>query len=414
MIIDSQKIEQVLKRGVEKIYPTKEALEEVLKSGKKIRLYNGIDPTGKLHLGHLAVLKKLRQFQDLGHEVIVLIGDFTATIGDPTDKSAVRKPLTRSEVLANARSYKKQIAKILDIEKANVKANVRFLHNERWTNKLKPIDLLEIFSNFTVARLLERDMFQKRIKEGKDILLHEFVYPVFQAYDSVTMDVDLEVGGNDQTFNMMRGRDLMKKMKNKEKFVMALKLLTDPTGKKMGKTEGNLVALDDNPNEIFGKIMSWPDELIETGFELLTDVSEKEIQELLSAGQPKLAKMRLAKELVKICHDEKKAILAQEEFESIHKEKGLPSDVPVFQIKPDKMPILDLLVQTKLAVSKSEAKRLILQGGVKIDGVTENDWQKIVAMEPPAGRVLSADKPPKRKNGLVLQVGRRKFAKILR
>ncbi|PIV45357.1 MAG: tyrosine--tRNA ligase, partial [Candidatus Nealsonbacteria bacterium CG02_land_8_20_14_3_00_37_10] len=230
-IPDPHKIDEVLTRGVEKIYPSKNALEKVLRSGKKVRLYNGIDPTGKLHLGHLAVLRKLRQFQDLGHEVIVLIGDFTATIGDPTDKLAVRKPLTRQEILKNAKNYKKQIGKVLDLGKSNL----RFLYNEQWSNKLKPIDLLGIFSYFTVARLLERDMFQKRIKEGRDVLLHEFVYPVFQAYDSVAMDVDLEVGGNDQTFNMMRGRDLMRKMKNKEKFVMALKLLTDPTGKKMGK-----------------------------------------------------------------------------------------------------------------------------------------------------------------------------------
>lgn len=397
IIADNQKIEQVLKRGVEKIYPTKEALEEFLKSGKLIRLYSGIDPTGKLHLGHLAVLRKLRQFQDLGHEVIVLIGDFTATIGDPTDKLAVRQPLTRLQVLENAKNYKKQIGKVLDLKKSNV----RFFHNERWTNKLKPIDLLEIFSHFTVARLLERDMFQKRIKDGKDILLHEFVYPVFQAYDSVTMNVDLEIGGNDQTFNMMAGRTLMRKMQNKEKFVMALKLLTDPTGKKMGKTEGNLVALDAPADEIFGKVMSWSDELILPGLELLTDINDEKIQEIsqqLASQQinPKVAKIILAKEIVAICYDAKKATLASKEFESVHKEKNIPSDIPVFQIKSQNIFILDLLVETKLAVSKSEAKRLVTQGGVKIDGVIENNWQKSVTI----------------KNGLIIQVGSRKFVRI--
>ena len=259
--IDTKKIEELLSRGVEHVYPSREALEHVLMSSRKIRLYSGIDPTGKLHIGHLALLRKLRQFQDLGHEVIILIGDFTAAIGDPTDKTAARKSLTRQQVLANAQNYKEQISKILDFKKSNVK----FLYNSEWINVLKPVDLLEIASNFTVARFLERDMFQKRAQEGRDILLHEFLYPLFQSYDSIAMDVDLEVGGNDQSFNMLRGRDLMKKMKNKEKFVMALKLLADPSGKKMGKSEGNFIALDDSPKEIFGKIMSWPDSLIEIG-----------------------------------------------------------------------------------------------------------------------------------------------------
>ncbi|MEK7071923.1 MAG: tyrosine--tRNA ligase, partial [Patescibacteria group bacterium] len=310
---DPEKIEEVLTRGVEKIFPNKEELEKVLLSGKKIRLYNGIDPTGKLHIGHLVILRKLRQFQDLGHEVIVLIGDFTAMIGDPTDKSATRKPLTRSQVLENAKNYKKQIGKILDLKKSNV----RFLQNEKWTNKLKPVDLLKIASTFTVARLLERDMFQKRIQENKDIHLHEFLYPIFQAYDSVTMDVDLEVGGNDQTFNMLAGRDLMKKMANKEKFVMALKLLTDPTGKKMGKTEGNMVNLDESPKEIFGKIMSWPDGIIPAGFELLTGLDCPGIS-------PREAKAQLAKEVIKICHSQEAADSAEKEFNQVFKEGGLP------------------------------------------------------------------------------------------
>ncbi|OGZ23339.1 MAG: tyrosine--tRNA ligase [Candidatus Nealsonbacteria bacterium RIFCSPLOWO2_01_FULL_41_9] len=380
-----EQIENVLTRGVEKIYPSREALERVLLSGKKLRIYNGIDPTGKLHIGHLVILKKLRRFQDLGHEIIILIGDFTATIGDPTGKGTARKPLIRSQVLKNAKNYKKQIGKILDIKKSSV----RFLYNEKWSNKLKPADLLEIFSYFTVARLLERDMFQERIKEGRDVLLHEFVYPVFQAYDSVIMDVDLEIGGNDQMFNMMRGRDLMKKMKNKEKFVIALKLLTDPTGKKMGKTEGNFVALDDSPKEIFGKIMSWPDKMVPLGFELLTNLPSPEIN-------PREAKIKLAKEIITICHNQKAADLAEKEFSNVFKEGGLPSKIPGSAIKEKTLSILDLLVRTKLAASKSEAKRLILQKGVKIDGQIQDDWQKIIGI----------------KKGQVLQIGKRKFAKI--
>lgn len=388
---DPEKIKEVLTRGVEKIYPSSQALEVVLKSGKKIKLYNGIDPTGRLHLGHLAVFRKLRQFQDLGHEVIVLIGDFTATIGDPTDKSAARKPLTPKQVLENARGYKKQIGKILDLGKFNV----RFLHNQQWSSKLKPRDLLEIFSYFTVARLLERDMFQKRIKEKRDILLHEFVYPVFQAYDSVAMDVDLEIGGNDQTFNMLRGRDLMRKMKGKEKLVMALKLLTDPSGKKMGKTEGNLVPLDESPKEMYGKIMSWPDSLIGQGFELLTDIPLGEIKPLLAS--PRLAKIKLAKEIVKNCHNQREAKKAEEEFNQIFKKKGLPAVIPSRKIKEKSLNILDLLVKTKLASSKSEAKRLVLQKGVKIDGEIQKDWQRTIEI----------------KKGRVVRVGKRRFLKIV-
>src|SRR3989344_834992 len=379
-------IEELLTRGVENIYPSREALERVLLSGKKLRIYNGIDPTGKLHIGHLVILKKLRRFQELGPEIIILIGDFTATIGDPTGKGTARKPLIRSQVLKNAKNYKKQIGKILDIKKSSV----RFLYNEKWSNKLKPADLLEIFSYFTVARLLERDMFQERIKEGRDVLLHEFVYPVFQAYDSVIMDVDLEIGGNDQMFNMMRGRDLMKKMKNKEKFVMALKLLTDPSGKKMGKTEGNFVALDDSPKEMFGKIMSWPDKMLLSGVELLTNLS-------FPKTSPMEAKIKLAKEIITICYNKKAADLAEKEFGKVFKEGGLPLKIPEIIIKEKTLGVLDMLVRTKLTASKSEAKRLILQRGVKIDGQIQEDWQKTVKI----------------KKGQVLQVGKRKFARII-
>lgn len=388
--IDPKNVEEVLTRGVEKIYPSREALEKVLLSGKKIRIYNGIDPTGKLHVGHLVILKKLRQFQDLGHEIIILIGDFTATIGDPTGKKEARESLTREQVLKNAKDYKKQIGKILDLGKANI----RFLRNEEWTNKLKPRDMLELASKFTVARLLERDMFQERIKKGQDVLVSEFLYPIFQAYDSVAMDVDLEVGGNDQTFNMMRGRDLMRKMKRKEKFVMALKLLTDSAGKKMGKTESNFVALDDSSKEMFGKIMAWPDSLLEISFEILTDIPLDKVKELLK--NPREAKSRLAGEIVGTCYDQSVAKTAEKEFNQVFKDKELPTEISEVLIQEKTLNIPDLLVKTKLALSKSEAKRLIIQGGVKIDGQVQKNWQKTVGI----------------KNGQVLQVGKRKFVKI--
>ncbi|OGZ18984.1 MAG: tyrosine--tRNA ligase [Candidatus Nealsonbacteria bacterium RBG_13_42_11] len=388
--INSQKIEEALTRGVENIYPSHKALERVLRSGKKLRIYIGIDPTGKLHVGHMVVLRKLRQFQDLGHEIIILIGDFTATIGDPTDKAALRKPLTRKQVLENAKDYKKQIGKILDTKKPNIK----FLNNEAWANKLKPADMLKLASCFTVARLLERDMFQKRIKDGKEIHLHEFLYPVFQAYDSVAMNVDLEIGGNDQSFNMLAGRDLIKKMKNKEKFVLATRLLTDSAGKKMGKTEGNLVSLDTPSGEMYGKIMSWPDSLIKVGFEILTDVPLDEVKNFLN--KPREAKARLAREVVATCHSKEKALLAEKEFNRVFKEKELPTKIPEINIKDKNLNILDLLVKTKLVSSKSEARRLVLQKGIKIDNKIQDDWRKNVET----------------KDGLIIQAGKRKFAKI--
>ena len=385
-----KKIKEVLTRGVENIYPNRQALEKVLKSGKKLRIYNGIDPTGKLHLGHGVVLEKLRQFQNLGHEIIILIGDFTAMIGDPTDKNSSRKPLTRKQVLENAKNYKNQIGKILDIKKFNIK----FLHNEEWTNKLKPKDMLELASNFTVARLLERDMFQKRIKAGKDIHLNEFLYPIFQAYDAVTMDVDMQIGGNDQTFNMLAGRTLMKKLKNKEKFVLTTKLLTDPTGKKMGKTEANMINLDENPKEMYGKIMKWPDYLINMGFEICTRVSMDEVEKMTDLRS---AKARLAKEIVKTHHGEKKAISTEQEFNRVFREKKLPSRILEIKIKKKTLDILDLLVQTKLASSKSEAKRLILQRGVKINNKIQKDWQEIIRL----------------KKKMIIQKGKRKFIKLI-
>tara|TARA_Y100000310_G_C20700403_1_gene829212 strand:- start:128 stop:1297 length:1170 start_codon:yes stop_codon:yes gene_type:complete len=382
------KIKEVLTRGVKAIYPNRQALEKALKSGKKMRIYNGIDPTGKLHIGHLAVLRKLRQFQDLGHEIIVLIGDFTATIGDPTDKNAARRMLTRQQVLKNARDYKKQIGKILDLKKANV----RFLHNEEWTNKLKPKDMLELASKFTVARLLERDMFQKRIKAGKDILVHEFLYPIFQAYDSVSMNVDLEIGGNDQIFNMLAGRTLVKKIKNKEKLVLATKLLIGPEGKKMGKTEGNIISLDEKPEQMYGKIMAWPDSIIYLGFEILTDLPLNKIK----TTHPRQAKARLAREVISVLYNKKTAQEAEKEFYRVFKEKKPSSNMPTVFLRQKKLNILDLLIKTKMTSSKSEAKRLIKQKGVKVNKQIQEDWTKIIEI----------------KKGSIVQIGKRKFTKI--
>jgi tyrosyl-tRNA synthetase len=385
------KIEEVLTRGVENIYPSKEVLEKILRSGKKLRIYNGIDPTGKLHLGHMVVLKKLRQFQDLNQEIIVLIGDFTAQIGDPSDKLATRKKLTKEQVEKNSANYKKLIGKILDLKKANV----RFLHNEEWTNKLKPVDMLQLTSYFTVSQLLERNMFQKRIKEGKEIYVHEFLYPIFQAYDSVTMNVDMEIGGNDQTFNMLAGRTLMKKMLGKEKFVLTTQLLAEPGKEKMGKTANNLIALDEKPNEMFGKIMSWPDEIIQSSFTLLTDISLEKLE--TSKLSPIEKKKWLAQEIVTNLHSEKDAENAEKYFKEVFQKRELPEkDIAVYSIKPaKKQDIIKILTGSGLVSSNSKAKRLINQGGIDIDGFTLNEFST-----------------NKVKNGSVIRAGKKKFVKI--
>jgi len=357
------KIEEILTRGVSAIYPNREALEEVLKSGKKLKIYTGIDPTGKLHLGHMVVLRKLRQFQDSGHELILLIGDFTAQIGDPTDKAAVRRKLSPQEIEENSKNYKELIGKILDTGSSDL----RFLHNEEWTNKLRPIDMLELASHFTVQQLIERDMFQERIKSGREIYLHEFLYPIFQAYDAVTMDVDMQIGGNDQIFNMLAGRSLVRKLKDKEKFVLATKLLTDPTGKKMGKTEGNIVELDDTPGNIYGKIMSFPDGMIEIGFELLTD------RDLGALNQnPRDAKAELAFEVVKQLRGEQAAESAAAEFERVFKNKEAPAQVETKSVKSSN--IVEAMVEAGLAPSKSEARRLIDQKAVEVDSNPVDSW----------------------------------------
>lgn len=399
VITDPEKIENVLTRGVEKIYPGKEELRKVLSSGKRLRLYCGYDPTAPfLHLGHLITLKKLAQFQKLGHEVIMLIGDFTGMIGDPTEKLSTRKRLSRETVILNAKNYKKLARKVLDFENKNP---AKILFNSAWLKKLDFEDLINLSVNFTVQQMIIRDFFQERIKRKKPIFLHEFLYPLAQAYDSVAMDVDLEIGGKDQTFNMLCGRDLIKVLKNKEKFVMALKLLVDPTGKKMGKTEGNLISMEEKPEEMYGKIMAWPDTLIGLGFELLTDIPMKEVKETsekIKSGEinPREVKARLAREIVATCHNQEAAKRAEREFERVFKEKKLPTKIPKIKIKEKTLNILDLLVKTKLASSKSEAKRLILQKGVKIDGKIETDWQKGIEI----------------KKDQVIQVGKRKFIKI--
>ncbi|MDO8482980.1 MAG: tyrosine--tRNA ligase [bacterium] len=358
------KIQELLTRGVERVYPTAEFLRDKLVHGEKLSIYFGIDPTGPtLHIGHAVNLLKLRAFQDLGHKIIILYGGFTAQIGDPTDKLATRQPLTPKQIKQNTTGYKKSIGKILDLKKANIK----FLDNERWSNKLKPVDMLELASRFTVSQILERDMFQERLKQGKEISLLEFLYPVFQAYDAVTMGVDVQLGGNDQTFNMLAGRTLMRKMKNKEKAVISMKLLVDPTGKKMGKTEGNMVSLDEKPEEMFGKIMSWPDGMILPAFELCTTIPLGEIAEIkkgLEGGDnPKNAKVKLAEAVVSLYHGSQKAAAARQAFGSTFSEGNVPEDMPIYKAMAGGL-LSDAFLSAKTVSSKTDFRRLVGEGAI--------------------------------------------------
>lgn len=369
-VTDKQKIEEVLTRGVENIYPNKEFLEKILLSGKKLKMYVGVDPTGpNLHLGHAITIGKMAQFQKLGHEVILLIGDFTGMIGDPTDKSATRVQLTRKQVLANCKNYKKQAENIINFTKGANKAQLKF--NSKWLGKMNFAQVVETAAHFTVQQMLERDMFEERIKNEKPIGLHEFLYPLMQGYDTVAMDVDMEIGGNDQTFNMMAGRTLMKAIKGKEKFVLTTKLLTDPTGKKMGKTEGNMVALSDEAENMYGKIMSWPDEFLVRAFEICTSVPMNEVakieNQLKSGANPRDAKMMLAREVVKTYKGEKEAKKAEEYFIKAFSKRETPTDIPEVKAKSGEL-LAEILMNNKIVSSKSEFRRLIDGHAVDVDG----------------------------------------------
>lgn len=354
------KIEEALSRGVQQVLPDKKGLAELM-SKRKIKLYQGFDPSApSLHLGNFVGLMKLRQFQKLGHEVIFLVGDFTGMIGDPTDKLATRRKLTRKQVLENAKAWYKQAGKVLDFDGANP---AKILFNSEWSDKITFKDLIEITSKVTVQQMIERDMFQERLKSNTPIYLHEFLYPVAQGYDCVVMDVDLEIGGNDQLFNMMMGRTLMRAIKNKEKFVLTTKLLVDKEGKKVGKTTGNALFLDSNPDDFYAGIMSFPDEVIALGFELLTEVPLEGIDEQTKKN-PMFEKKHLAFEVVKLLWGEEKAKKAQQSFEHVFQERR-----PVFDIKVDSgnSIILTIAPFTSLG-SMSEAKRLIKQKAIDVNG----------------------------------------------
>jgi len=389
---DLKTIDEVLRRGVEEILPSREKLKSLMRK-RKIRVYLGIDPTGKrLHLGHTIGLKKLQEFAELGHEAILVVGTGTVFAGDPSLRDSPRPLITSKEVRENIKNWKNQLKRVIDFSKVKIR------YNGEWLLRLKLKDIIKIASHISAAKLFQREMFQRRLKRGDTVWTHEILYPLLQGYDSVALNVDLEIGGTDQTFNMLVGRELLKKMKNKEKFILTFPLILGIDGQPMSKTRGNCVWIEDSPEEMFGKLMSIPDSLI-GDYLLFTNLSLKEIQKIkrdLLKSKPRQAKEELAKEVVAFYYGEGKARKAVEEFKRVFKEKKLPQKIPEIEIKEKKINILDLLIKAKLLPSKSEAKRMILQGGVKINRKRISDWKTQIEI----------------KKGTVIQVGKRKFVKI--
>ncbi|MFP4497981.1 MAG: tyrosine--tRNA ligase [Vulcanimicrobiota bacterium] len=396
---------KLLSRGVNEIISLEDLAVKLInskKTGRKLKIKLGIDPTAPhVHLGFAVVLRKLRQFQDLGHTVQLLIGDFTARIGDPTGRSETRKMLTPEEIAENARTYRQQLSIILDSEKTNV----RF--NSEWLSPLTFENLIEITSKFTVARILERDDFNNRYEQGMPIGLHEFLYPIMQGYDSVALESDVEMGGTDQKFNILVGRNLQKDYGIEPQVVFLMPILEGTDGvKKMSKSYGNYIGITEPAEEMFGKVMSIPDELITRYFELCTDVPLEEIAGIKQdmdnqRVNPRDVKMKLAQEIIKIYHNEEAARRGKEHFLTVFSRKEIPDDIPslklVDKLDEDGKIFIDKLVTlTGFAGSKREARRLIEQGAVKIDGEKLPDSRMKLKVE----------------NGMVLQVGSRKFMEL--
>jgi tyrosyl-tRNA synthetase len=376
-------MKELLSRGVEQIIGQDE-LEKALSGTRKLRI----------HIGHAVVLRQLRQFQDLGHTVIFLIGDYTTKIGDPSGKSKTRPVLDDAEIASNAKTYLDQVGQILDVKKAEIR------YNSEWLSKLSFADLLKLASNFSVAQLIERDDFKNRLDSGVELSLHELLYPVMQAYDSVALEADVEFGGNDQLFNLMAGRSLQKKLGQTPQIVFVSELLVGTDGvKKMSKSLDNYIALTDEALDMYGKVMSIPDQLIGPYYKLCTEIAEVQIEALvqtLAAGaNPRDSKASLAREIVRMYHGEDIALSAEAAWNNQFREGAMPEEIEEFKVLDKHMPLVDLLINSKMATSKSEARRLIEQGGVKLDG-----------------SVQLLDSQPVFADGDILQVGKRRYLKL--
>ncbi|MFH1575760.1 MAG: tyrosine--tRNA ligase [Candidatus Nealsonbacteria bacterium] len=395
ILTDAQKIKELLTRGAEEIIET-ESIEKKLNSKKQLRIKLGIDPTSpNIHIGRSIPLLKLKDFQELGHKIVLIIGDFTGVIGDTSDKDSERPMLNEDQVEKNMETYIEQAKKIINIKECEVR------YNSEWLKKLNYYEICKQADNFSLNEFISRENIKRRLDAGKRISLRELLYPLMQSYDSVIVKADVEVGGTDQRFNLLAGREMQRYYKQKPQDVITNPLIEGLDGRKMSSSWGNTINLFDSASEMYGKIMSLRDELIIKYFILATRVSLAEIdqykKELTAGGNPKNYKMKLALEIVKAYHDEKAAEMAGQEFQRVFKEKGLPFDIPEILIKEKEINILDLLIRLKIASSKTEARRLIEQGGVAIGSELQKDWRKIVKI----------------KKGEVVRAGKRKFAKII-
>ncbi|TPH17329.1 tyrosine--tRNA ligase [Litorilituus lipolyticus] len=387
-----------IKRGAEEILLEDELLEK-LKTGKPLKIKAGFDPTAPdLHLGHTVLINKLRQFQQLGHEVIFLIGDFTGMIGDPTGKNVTRKPLTKEDVLANAETYKEQVFKILDPAKTTV------AFNSTWMDKMGAAGMLKLASRQTVARMMERDDFKKRYANGQAIAIHEFMYPLVQGWDSVALESDVELGGTDQKFNLLMGRELQKSEGQRPQTVLMMPLLEGLDGvQKMSKSLGNYIGITDSPSDMFGKVMSISDDLMWRYYELLSfkdlEVIEGYKAKVAQGANPRDVKIDLAKELITRFHDETAAQAAHDEFINRFQKGAMPEEMPEIELSPEngEIAIANLLKEAGLVSSTSEAMRMIKQGAAKIEGEKVNDKNLII----------------KAGSKAIYQVGKRKFARVL-
>lgn len=386
MISREDKIKELLERNVEEVIEKKH-LEEALLSGKKLRIKLGIDPTSPdLHLGHAVILRKLRDFQEQGHTIVLIIGDFTARIGDPSGRNEARRPLGEKEVKENMANYLSQAGKILDIKKAEV------VYNGTWFNKEGIDQFVRLASAGTFQQVLRRADFKKRIDDGQDITLLELLYPLFQGYDSVKVKADVEVGGTDQTFNLLTGRRVQRHFDMPEQDIMTLQLLEGLDGvKKMSKSVGNYVGVTEAPDSMFGKIMSLPDTLTRKYFILCTDLPEKEINKLEKELKPKDFKVRLGFEIVKLYHGEKTAEAAKENFAKIFSRREMPDDLPELKLlKRKDISALEIVMASGAAKSKSEARRLIEQGGFELGGQTIK--APLDALNPQGGEIVKIGK----------------------
>lgn len=390
---DQKKISSLLNKGTVDVI-VKEDLEKKLNSGKKLRIKLGIDPSGSdLHIGHMVVIKKLKEFQNLGHHVVLLFGNFTGQIGDPTGKFETRAPKTQEQLEKNAEHYLKQVGKILDVKKVEV------VWNADWLSSMTFKDVIKLATNFTVAQMLERDMFQDRIAKNQPISMHEFFYPLMQGYDSVALKADVEIGGTDQTFNLLAGRILQKSYGQVPQNVLTVPILEGLDGKKkMGKSENNYIGVNESPKDIYGKAMSIPDSLILKYFELATDETIEEIKrikkQLDGGANPRDLKMRLARDLVALYYDESAARMAEDEFINIFRNKQTPDEIEEIKFSQKNWKIVDLVVEAKMVSSKGEGRRLVQGGGVRVDNEKIKSVEDVVELN---------------KGGRLIQVGKRKF-----